>query len=70
MRVSFLKEQRLEHLRWRISFVSHLLEVHRRSYDAACHRWLAKETTYLQHLQHAESELREHADDAVMQRGW
>ncbi|MEZ0274749.1 MAG: hypothetical protein ACAH88_07575 [Roseimicrobium sp.] len=65
MLLSFLREQRLEHVRWRISFVSHLLEVHRRSYNAACHRWLAQETTYLQHLQRAELELREQTDDTV-----
>lgn len=60
MQLSFLRSQHLEHLRWRIRFVSHLLEVHQRTPNAECFHWLAQETTYLQHLQKAESELREH----------
>jgi hypothetical protein len=62
---SFLRQQHLEQLRWRIRYVSHLLEVHHRSHDATSLRWLAQETIYLQHLQKAERELKEHTT-AVM----
>lgn len=57
---SFLTDHHLEHVKWRIRYVSHLLEVHHRSHDATSLRWLAQETAYLQHLQKAERELREH----------
>jgi hypothetical protein len=60
MPIAFFREQHLEHLRWRIRYVSHLLEVHHRSRDATSLRWLAQETLYLQHLQKAERELKEH----------
>jgi len=60
MHATFLREQHLEQLRWRIRYVSHLLEVHHRSHDPSCLRWLAQETNYLQHLQKAERELKEY----------
>ena len=50
---------------WRIRYVSHLLEVHHRSRDATSLRWLAQETLYLQHLQKAERELKEHTSAPV-----